>query len=153
MSLGVYEVMVSMKVLVNRRQSGVSLIEILIALVILSIGLLGMMALQARTLSLNHSSYQRTQAVNLSYDIADRMRANRRSAQDGDYEITLTASNPTGQSVPDQDLREWRELIQATLPSGTGSVSLNGDSVTIIVQWDDSRGRDPIQSFELVTQI
>ena len=135
------------------RQTGVSLIEILIALVILSIGLLGMAGLQARTLSLNHSAYQRTQAINLSYDVADRMRANRRSAQDGDYVITLTASNPTGQSVPDQDLREWREIIQATLPSGTGSVALNGNLVTIVIQWDDSRGREPLQSFELVTEI
>ena len=137
----------------RRRQTGVSLIEILIALVILSIGLLGMAGLQARTLSLNHSAYQRTQAINLSYDVVDRMRANRRSAQDGDYEITLTASNPTGQSVPDQDLREWREIIQATLPSGTGSVALNGNLVTIVIQWDDSRGREPLQSFELVTEI
>ncbi|TVQ74653.1 MAG: type IV pilus modification protein PilV, partial [Oceanospirillales bacterium] len=62
------------------KQNGVSLIEILIALVVLSIGLLGMAALQTRTLSLNHSAYQRTQAVNLSYDIVDRMRSNRRAA-------------------------------------------------------------------------
>ncbi len=137
----------------SRYQKGVSLIEILIALVILSVGLLGMAGLQARTLSLNHSAYQRTQAVNLSYDIADRMRANRRAALDGDYEIDLTDANPTGNSVPDQDLREWRQIIQATLPSGNSSVTLNGDTVTVVVQWDDSRGAEGLQSFQMATEI
>ncbi|KGK42838.1 pilus assembly protein PilV [Nitrincola sp. A-D6] len=137
----------------SRYQKGVSLIEILIALVILSVGLLGMAGLQARTLSLNHSAYQRTQAVNLSYDMADRMRANRRAALDGDYQIALATANPTGNSVPDQDLREWRQIIQATLPSGNSSVAMNGDTVTIILQWDDSRGAEGLQSFEMVTEL
>lgn len=136
-----------------RNQQGVSLIEILIALVILSVGLLGMAGLQARTLSLNHSAYQRTQAVNMSYDIADRMRANRRAALDGDYEIALADANPVGNSVPDQDLREWRQIIQAILPSGNSSVALNGDTVTVVVQWDDSRGAEGLQSFQMVTEI
>lgn len=137
----------------SRNQQGVSLIEILIALVILSVGLLGMAGLQARTLSLNHSAYQRTQAVNLSYDITDRMRANRRAALDGDYQLALNAANPIGNSVPAQDLREWRQIIQATLPAGNSSVAINGTTVTVIVQWDDSRGLEALQSFSMVTDL
>lgn len=134
-------------------QRGISLIEILISLVILSVGLLGMAGLQARTLSLNHSAYQRTQAVNLSYDIADRMRANRRAALDGDYQLSLTDANPTGSSVPATDLREWREIIQATLPSGNSAVVTDANTVTVTVQWDDSRGVEQQKSLSMVTDI
>lgn len=142
-----------MNIRFKRRQKGVSLLEILIALVILSVGLLGMAGLQGRTLSLNHSAYQRTQAVNLSYDIVDRMRANRRAALDGDYELALADANPSGTSVPLQDMREWREIIQATLPSGNSSLAINGSTVTVLVQWDDSRGTEALQSFQMVTDL
>jgi type IV pilus assembly protein PilV len=58
------------------RQSGFSLIEILIAIVIASIGLLGLASMQATGLKNNQSAYQRSQATVLAYDYADRMRAN-----------------------------------------------------------------------------
>ena len=59
-----------------RRESGFSLIEVLVALLVLSIGLLGLAALQAQGLRFNHDAYVRTQATNLAYDIVDRMRVN-----------------------------------------------------------------------------
>ncbi len=64
--------------IVNRRsrQSGFSLLEVLIAIVITSIGLLGLAAMQATGLRNNHSAYHRSQATVLAYDIADRMRSN-----------------------------------------------------------------------------
>lgn len=62
---------------------GFSLIEVLVALLVLSIGLLGLAALQTTGLKLNHQSYERTQAVLQAYDIIDRMRANRTSANAG----------------------------------------------------------------------
>ncbi len=60
----------------NQRQYGFSLLEVLIALLVLSIGLLGLAGLQTLGLKFNMQSYQRTQAALLAYDIVDRMRAN-----------------------------------------------------------------------------
>ena len=59
------------------RSRGFTLVEVLVALVVLSIGLLGVAALQLTSLRSNHSSAMRSQATFLAYDIIDRMRANR----------------------------------------------------------------------------
>jgi len=62
-----------------RRTSGFTLIEVLIAVLVLGIGLLGVAGLQSVALSMNQGSYVRTQATVLARDIADRMRANNRA--------------------------------------------------------------------------
>jgi len=59
-----------------QHQSGFSLLEVLIAVVILSIGLLGVGSMQANSLRYNHQAYLRGQAIQLAYDMSDRMRAN-----------------------------------------------------------------------------
>lgn len=64
---------------------GLTLVEILVALLVLSIGLLGLAALQTTSLRFNTSAYYRTQATALAYDLSDRMRANRQAALDGLY--------------------------------------------------------------------
>lgn len=63
---------------------GVSLLEVLIAVVVLAVGLLGIARLQTQTLKLNHSAAQRSHAVMLAYSIMDAMRANRAAAAAGD---------------------------------------------------------------------
>jgi len=67
------------------RKRGFSLIEILITLVVLSVGLLGLAALHAEGLRSGRSAYLRTKAVNLASDMADRMRSNRPAAVAGNY--------------------------------------------------------------------
>ena len=61
--------------------AGFTLIESLVALLVLSIGLLGVAAMQLASLQANNGAFQRTQATFLAQDIADRMRANREAAQ------------------------------------------------------------------------
>ena len=126
-------------------QSGLTLIEILVALLVLSIGLLGMARLQAASLRANHNAYLRSQAVVLAYDMADRMRANRPPALAGAYDIAL-AGSASGSTVAADDLAEWKNLLQSVLPSGDGAVDVDGTAATITVQWDDTRGEeDPVQ--------
>lgn len=118
------------------RLRGVSLIEVLVAIVVLSIGLLGLAGLQASGLRVGQSSLHRGQAAQLAYDMIDRMRVNVANAVD--YNLALAAS-PSGTSAAKLDLQDWRLRLQA-LPGGTGSVAVNGSAVTIVVQWDDTRG-------------
>ena len=59
----------------KHKSAGFSLVEVLVAMVILAVGLLGIATLQARSFKFNHESYARSQASVLAYEIIDRMRA------------------------------------------------------------------------------
>src|SRR3954468_10503669 len=100
------------------RERGFTLVEALVALVVLSIGLLGIAGLQLTSLKANHGSATRTQAVYLAYDIIDRMRANRQAAMDGSYNIVAAAA-PAAGTVAGDDLIAWRQNIATALPVGS----------------------------------
>ena len=123
-------------------QSGFTLVEILIALLVLSIGLLGLAGLQTAGLRANHSANLRTQATLLAYDMTDRMRANREGYEDGDYDDPTaqqhsdcgTVSGCTPAQMAAQDRYEWDERVAEALPQGEGVVCLDnspddGDSL------------------------
>ncbi|QEP43335.1 type IV pilus modification protein PilV [Ectothiorhodospiraceae bacterium BW-2] len=135
-----------------RQQAGFGLIEVLITALILATGLLGLASLQAESLRANHSASLRSQASYFSYDIIDRMRANRQQALNGQYDIALGVV-PTGGSVAEVDLLEWKMALAATLPLGDGAVERSGSQVTVTIQWDDSRGRESLQQFDLDMQL
>lgn len=125
--------------------AGFTLLEVLVALLVLSLGLLGLAALQARTVEFNHSAYLRSQATSLAYAMADRMRANRRAALDGAYDAVdfsdpfPTCGEQSGGSVAARDIASWRSALGCTLPQGHGRVQRSGALVTIGVRWDDGR--------------
>ena len=111
-----------------RRQTGFTMIEVLVTFIILLVGLLGLIGLQARAQQSELESYQRGQALVLLQDILDRMNANRIGSKSGNYLTTgLTpayvgngATPPTALSDcsaltgPALDLCEWgNELIGA----------------------------------------
>ena len=72
---------ISKPVQMSDRQRGFTLLEVLIAVMLLAVGLLGLAGLQAVSLRNNHSAYLRSQATMLTYDIIDSMRTNRSAAQ------------------------------------------------------------------------
>lgn len=127
-----------------RNQKGATLIEVLVTLLVLSVGLLGMAGLQAISIKSNHSSYYRSQATFLAYDITERMRANRTSALSGSYSSTTFPNSSAEHDVTGnraaQDKAEWLNSLAVTLPSGTGKVQINSGVATIEIRWDDSRG-------------
>jgi type IV pilus assembly protein PilV len=121
-----------------RAQRGVSLVEVLVASVVLSIGLLGLAGLQAAGLRVGQSSILRSQAAQMAYDMADRMRVNAANAKD--YNLALGDAIPNCNGLAGCDLRDWRLRLQM-LPGGTGSVDASAaPQVTIVVAWDDARG-------------
>lgn len=122
------------------RQAGVGLVEVLIAVLVLSIGMLGMAGLQTWALRNNQSSMFRGLAVVQAYSIADAMRADRITAVNSGFNIDLDDDAPTGTSYADAALAAWRGNLQEALgPDATGSVACNGALCDIVVRWDDSR--------------
>ncbi|WP_038038469.1 MULTISPECIES: type IV pilus modification protein PilV [unclassified Thioalkalivibrio] len=144
------------------RARGVTLIEVLVALVVLSIGVIGLAALQAQALQMNQGAYMRAQATNLAYDIADRMRTNRAAALDGTYDTSFQSppdceAPGTGPDLASADLTQWRVALACALPEGQGRIERNGDVFTITIRWDNRRlvedGEEPFEEFVTRTGI
>ncbi len=121
-------------------QRGYSLIEALIALLITSVSLLGMAGLQLNGVRNTNSSSQRVEATTLAYDMLERMRANRRQATLGDYDIDI-GDVAAGGDTAGQDLQAWKDSL-ALLPEGDGAVEVVDQQVTITVQWSDAVNDD-----------
>ena len=125
-----------------RRRHGFSLIEVLVAVLVVAVGVLGVAGLQLVTMRANTGSMMRTQANEYAYSIIDRMRANRGA----NYQIAMNASAPVAADCSaaacstDQmaafDLANWLAQV-AQLPSGDGSVAVAANVVTVTLQWDD----------------
>lgn len=109
---------------------GFTLLEVLVTIVIISVGMLGLAGLQARGLQNNHSSLQRTLAVYQAYDMADRMRANIVGVNNNNYDnLSGTPSDPgcitsgcTPAQLTDYDMRIWNLANASLLPNGVGVV-------------------------------
>ena len=147
---------------------GFTLLEVLVAVAVLSIGLLGLAGLQVSGLRFNHSAYLRTQATLLAYELADRMRANpnRNGANANNYNTTNLAvalvpacRTPAGcarAQIAQNDVAEWQQALARLLPNGQGVVCLdavpveaastpaapdcNGNTAYAIKIWWNDRG-------------
>lgn len=140
---------------------GFSLIEILITLIVLSIGLLGLAALHAEGLRSGRSAYLRTKAVSFASDMADRMRANRPAAIAGNYVATSGARGSNEDCADDtvgaatkvctpadmaaHDIWLWKKALEDPrngLPGpGTGAMTSDGaaqPTYLIVVAWNES---------------
>lgn len=142
-----------------RNCRGLTLVEVLVALIILSIGILGLASLQTASLNFNAVASQTSQATVLAYDMADRLRANRQAAQAGAYDIAFqnpapacAAPNVVG-TIAQQDISAWRMALACRLPQATGSIVRNGNAVVLTVRWDDSHGEDVPLNFQFTTAL
>lgn len=149
------------------RMGGLTLVEILVAVVVISVGLLGVAGLHAYSLKNNYDSLLRSHASALAGDIADRMRANRAAALKGDYDIgfdPLAFGEDDDPSNVQIELKEWKDLLAAQLPNGVGSIALvttpASDTdpetriVTIRIQWGEREaGDDDVIEFATETEI
>jgi type IV pilus assembly protein PilV len=138
-----------------RGQRGATLIEVLVTMVIIAFGLLGMAGLQVRMQVSELESYQRSQALLLLSDMANRIAANRNNA--ASY-VTATGTGETcasGTSTAQVDLREWCQALQGTnvqdgsvnkgaMVGGRGCVAqLSANEYMVTVAW---QGMVPISA-------
>jgi type IV pilus assembly protein PilV len=157
----------------GKKLHGSSLIEVLIALLVLSFGMMGMAGVQSVSLRGNQAAYFRTQATSLSMDIAERMRANLTGVRAAAYNNVAGAATAscftivscTSAQMAAQDINDWGAQVNALLPGGTAVVCLDsgGDDGTaaafacdnigaiyaIKIWWDDNR--DGVASERYVT--
>lgn len=144
-----------------RTQRGASMIEVLVTMVIIAFGLLGMAGLQMRMQTSEMESYQRSQALLLLNDMANRIAANRTATVAGSY--LIVAASPTGAGVTcptatttqvQRDLKEWCAALQGAaetetsggarvgaMVGGRGCVERIGSDYLITVAW---QGLTPI---------
>src|SRR5574340_1628226 len=146
----------------RQRTAGFSLLEVLISLVIMSVGLLGIAGLMTGTLKSDYSAAMRTQATAMAYNIIDRMRTNVSGATNGSYATTMPAAPSAATSVPatctgsgagctsttlaTYDVNQWEYELAHALPQGRGSIATaaTATAVTVTVLWNDSRAKQAL---------
>jgi type IV pilus assembly protein PilV len=125
-------------------QSGVGLIEVLVAVLVLSIGFLGVAALQAMSLSTNNGAMARSMATISSYSVLDAMRIDRDAAEKGDYNGTAKADScpSSTTTLAQSQLAAWCGQLAAHLGSAastTGTIECDANgNCAVTISFDDS---------------
>jgi type IV pilus assembly protein PilV len=129
----------------HRAQRGVSLIEVLVTVTIVSLGLLGLGGLQATGMRASQSSLYRSQAAQYASDMIERMRASATPATVGAYNQGMIdrATYTPASGIVGADIAAWLTRLQS-LPGGRGKIEAqnNNTVVTVTVEWNDSRVKD-----------
>ncbi len=128
------------------RENGFTLLELLIAVAVFSVGLIGMAGLMGRSIQWNHSAFSRSQAVFLANNLSERMRANTLGVATGAYaDIAINApgigpspgpacdalaSSCTPAQIAIRDATDWQIMVARLLPFGQGTAQC---ATTVIV--------------------
>jgi type IV pilus assembly protein PilV len=164
---------------VRHRSRGVGIVEVLVALVVIGVGMLGVASLYVISLQAKTSAGARMQAVNLAYDMADRIRANRNAGNAYALSSSATLSAPTtscaGSSATNcspaqmaaEDLYQWSQMVQGRdgsiirgtngLPGTvTRQITVSGSNpTTYVIQltWGEPSSGGTTQSYQLEVRI
>ena len=135
----------------EKQQRGFSLVEVLIALIIMSVGMLGIATLFVQSMQAGRTSMFRHHAVTMAGDVADRIRANPRAGiayqgMGADNGCVATGNDCTEAAMAANDIFLWDQQVAESLPNGDVTVTYNDTVVppeyTIRIDWDEP-GEDP----------
>ena len=141
-----------------KHHRGTTLLEMMIALFVMGVGLMGVLGMQTQSIRFNHQAYSYSQAVFLAQDIMESIRANKNSATG--YKIGLgdsaTAStncsaanaNCSHAQLKDWDIKQWQEKVSKRLPGGQGAIAYDATTYTVTIEFDlirtDQEGSTPV---------
>lgn len=146
----------------RKSQRGITMVEVLVAMLIFAIGLLGVAGMQSLALKSTDNSNTRSLVNIHAYEIVERMRANMAAVQDGQYDSITAVSGATNclpscsqAELAAWDSDEWLQNLQADIPSATGSVSYANGIATVTINWTErTLGTDAqAQSYTLQARI
>lgn len=148
------------------RQRGFSLLEVLVAVVVLAFGLLGFALLQTMSVRYVQSANYRTQATNLAYDLSEQMRSNRfqsawyanASFASGTKTAAGVCARQTGTVTLAQNITRWQcQVVKALGDNASATVTVNNGVANIAISWADERwsktAPDAATTFAIQTQL
>lgn len=148
------------------RQRGFSLLEVLVAVVVLGFGLLGFALLQTMSVRYVQSANYRTQATNLAYDLSEQMRSNRfQSAWYANASFASGSKTAAGVCARDigvvtlaQNITRWQcQVVKALGDNASATVTVNDGIASISISWADERwsrtAPDAATTFAIQTQL
>lgn len=130
----------SQLIICTHRQRGIGLLEVLIALLLLSVGVLGATLLQLTALGYTTSAAHTTQASFIAYDMLDRMRAN--TADLPGYAVSVAPGCNNSLTAPDilaTDRQDFVRAVSCLLPRGYGEITINDNHATVTIGWSEAR--------------
>lgn len=147
----------------SRRETGFTMIEVLVALIILAIGLLGVAGVQTLAMKQTTNSHVRSQVSILAYDMVERVRANLPGAETGAYSSvtgapeTVPSCSPCNSAqIAVLDASQWFSNLNGSIPGFTGaSVVLANGVATITINWSErDLGDDSVaQTYQLDARV
>ncbi|MCU1196217.1 type IV pilus modification protein PilV [Stenotrophomonas maltophilia] len=149
-----------------RQAGGFTLLEVLIAIIVLAFGLLGFALLQTMNVRFVQSANYRTQATNLAYDLTEQMRSNRFQAAwytgasfaAGSKTAATACTSDTGDVSIEKKIARWQcQVVKALGDDAGADVTFNGGVVNVAISWGDQRwdpdDPDKATTFALATEL
>lgn len=125
-------------------QSGFSLLEILVTMIIIAVGLMGFASMMVQSMKANRTAMQRSLATFYTYNIIDCMRVNRQAAIAGNYNRDYSTSTPQASTsdIAEGDLNLWLTSLSDALPSGEAQITVLNNIVTVRIKWSGNLTSD-----------
>lgn len=138
-------------------QAGFGLVEVMVALLVLAVGMLGIGAALTTTLQNNQSAMLHNQAAFQAQAALDLLRANKAGAVIGRYDLSRwTCQAPSDDNPEGAALAAWMDGLKDNLgPGACGAIACTNLGCSVEVRWDDSGdlAGEVVQSYRLDTRL